>query len=92
MVFTLFFLDNMYIGDSFNHRVRKVTASTAIISTYAGTGTSSYSGDGGVATSATLNNPVGVAVDTSGKEYNRGLLRDSLTTSFLQAMCTLEIV
>ena len=38
-----------------------------IITTIAGTGTSSYSGDGGAATSATLNYPAGVALDASGR-------------------------
>ncbi len=60
------FIDNVYISDEYNQRIRKVTASTSIISTIAGTGTGSYSGDGGPATSATLNYPIGVAVDTSG--------------------------
>ncbi len=57
----------MYISDYVNQRIRKVTVSTGIITTIAGTGTSSYSGDNGPATSATLYNPVGVAVDASGK-------------------------
>ena len=57
----------MYIADTFNNRIRKVTVSTGIISTIAGTGTGSYSGDNGAATSATLKNPYGVAVDASGR-------------------------
>ena len=61
-------LGNVYIGDSNNQRVRKVTISTGIISTVAGTGTVGYSGDGGDATSATLN-AAGVAVDTAGNVY-----------------------
>jgi DNA-binding beta-propeller fold protein YncE len=48
-----------------------VTASTGIISTIAGTGVSSYSGDGGLATSATLNYPQDVALDLSGKQVYR---------------------
>ncbi len=56
----------MYIGDRSNHRIRKVTVSTGIITTYAGTGTGSYSGDNGQATSAGLNNPLGVALDSAG--------------------------
>ena len=44
-------------------------ASTGIISTIAGTGVSSYSGDGGLATSATMNYPYGVAVDAAGKQH-----------------------
>ena len=57
----------MYIADYYNHRIRKVTVSTGIITTIAGTGTASYSGDGGDATSATLNALQGVAVDVSGR-------------------------
>ena len=57
----------MYIAEYGNHRIRKVASSTSIVSTVAGTGTGSYSGDNGQATSAALNAPVGIAVDTSGK-------------------------
>ena len=60
-------IGNVYIADSYNHRIRKVTVSTGIITTIAGTGTNSYSGDNGAATSATLANPYGVAVDASGR-------------------------
>ena len=60
-------LGNVYIADSDNHRIRKVTVSTGIITTIAGTGTRSYSGDNGPATSAALNDPHGVNVDSSGK-------------------------
>ncbi len=63
------FLGNLYISDTTNARIRKITASTSIISTKIGTGTASYSGDNGQATSATINNPSGVAVDTSGECY-----------------------
>ncbi len=59
-------LGNVYIADLYNHRIRKVTISTGIIITIAGTGTGSYSGDNGPATSATLNFPAGVALDSSG--------------------------
>ncbi len=57
---------NLYIADTSNHRVRKVTASTGIITTFVGTGTNSYSGDNGAASSATLNTPCGIASDSSG--------------------------
>ena len=58
---------NVYIADSGNNRVRKITVATGIISSIAGSGSSgSYSGDTGPATSATMNQPYGVAVDTSG--------------------------
>jgi hypothetical protein len=56
----------VYIADTVNNRVRKVTVSTGIISTIAGTGTSSYSGDNGPATSAALFYPRGVSADSPG--------------------------
>ena len=45
-----------------------MTVSTGIITTIAGTGTASYGGDNGQATSATLNTPIGVTVDSSGNK------------------------
>ncbi len=61
-------IGNVYIADTGNQRIRKITISTGVISTVAGSSTSTgYSGDGGPATSATLNIPVGVAVDSIGK-------------------------
>jgi len=59
----------VYIGDTANNRVRKVTVSTGIIATIAGTGTESYSGDNGPATSAALFRPFGIALDASGTPY-----------------------
>ena len=64
---------NLYIADSNNSAVRKVTPQ-GIISTVAGTGgTEGYSGDGGAATKATMMAPLGVAVDASGNLYIAGL-------------------
>jgi sugar lactone lactonase YvrE len=60
---------NIYIADSYNHRIRMVTKSTGIITTVAGDGTAGYKGDGGPATSAGLYYPFGVAVDASGNIY-----------------------
>ncbi len=59
---------NLYIADSGNHRVRKVDAGGAI-STVAGTGTGGYNGDGIAATSAQLNYPYDVAVDSAGNVF-----------------------
>src|SRR5208283_6172706 len=58
-----------YIADRGNVRVRKVTASTGIIGTVAGDGSSGYNGDGGPATSADLYFPAGVALDSTGNLY-----------------------
>jgi DNA-binding beta-propeller fold protein YncE len=52
---------NLYIADRDNHAIRKIDARTGIITTFAGTGLSGFSGDGGPATSARLNGPTGVA-------------------------------
>lgn len=60
---------NVFIADQYNQRIRKITASTGNISTIAGTGTYSYSGDGGAATSATFQNPTGIEIDASGNIY-----------------------
>ena len=57
----------MYIADSGNHRIRMLTVSTGIISTIAGTGGTTYTGDDGAATSATMFLPQAVAVDASGR-------------------------
>ena len=59
---------NLYIADSGNHRIRKVSAS-GTIATVAGIGQPDFSGDGGPATSASLHNPLGVAVDAAGNLY-----------------------
>ena len=64
-----FSIGNVYIADFYNHRIRKVTASTGIITTVAGTGIQTYSGDNGQATSAGLNLPSGVGLDSSGNVY-----------------------
>jgi trimeric autotransporter adhesin len=60
---------NLYIGDYFNNRVRKVTASTGVITTVAGNGTFGFNGDGGAATNAELSGPEGLAVDGAGNLY-----------------------
>jgi len=61
--------NNLYIADSYNHRIRKVSGGA--ITTVAGSGpvypsTPSFAGDGGPATSANLAYPYGVAIDSAG--------------------------
>ena len=69
---------NLYIADTNNHRIRKITIApgfalgiltTGTISTVAGSGTASYGGDGGAATAAQLNAPSAVASDAAGNLY-----------------------
>jgi uncharacterized protein (TIGR03437 family) len=58
---------NVFVSDSANASVRKISSGT--ITAYAGNGTPGYSGNGAAATSAMLNTPVGLAVDKSGNLY-----------------------
>ena len=60
---------NLYIADTDNHRIRRVDVLTGIITTVAGTGEPGFSGDGGPATSALLNTPNAIAVDSAGNIY-----------------------
>ena len=59
---------NLYIADTDNNRIRKVDAA-GVISTVAGTGRSGYSGDGGAAVAAQLQDPGAVALDGAGNLY-----------------------
>jgi uncharacterized protein (TIGR03437 family) len=59
---------NLYIADTANHRIRKVTAG-GTITTLAGNGTAGYTGDGGQAAAAELASPMGLAVDSAGNVY-----------------------
>jgi hypothetical protein len=54
---------SVYIADRVNHRIRRLAAN-GVITTYAGNGSQGFSGDGGAATQASLNNPSAVAVDS----------------------------
>jgi PKD repeat protein len=60
---------NLYFTDLLNQRVRRVDATTKIITTIAGNGTAGFSGDNGPATSAQLHNPVGVVCDNANNIY-----------------------
>jgi sugar lactone lactonase YvrE len=60
---------NLFIADTANNRIRKIDAVTGIITTVAGNGTESFTGDGGPATGAGLAFPSSIAVDNSGNLY-----------------------
>ncbi len=64
---------NIYFSDIGNHRVRKIDTN-GVLTTAAGTGVAGYSGDGGPATAARLNQPAGIFLDRSGNL----LIADSL--------------
>ena len=65
-----FFPDgSLVFSDTFNHCIRRIDAVSGIISTICGTGEKGFSGDGGPATLARLNEPYGVVVDRSGRVF-----------------------
>ncbi len=59
----------LFIADTMNHRIRRVDLRTGVIQTLAGTGQHRFSGDGGPATAATLNEPCALALDRTGSLY-----------------------
>jgi sugar lactone lactonase YvrE len=60
---------NVYIADTMNHRVRMVEAASGVISTLAGTGQARFSGDGGPAHQAALNEPAALIIDEKNRLY-----------------------
>jgi trimeric autotransporter adhesin len=61
---------NLYIADSLNNRIRVINSpGSGNINTVAGNGVAQYTGDGGLAVRASLNNPEEVAVDGAGNLY-----------------------
>jgi sugar lactone lactonase YvrE len=65
-----FFPDgSLVFSDTFNHCIRRVDSVSGIISTICGTGERGFSGDGGPAGHALLNEPYGVVVDRSGRAF-----------------------
>jgi hypothetical protein len=66
-------LGNIYIADTLNHLIRKVTPD-GTISTVAGNGRYGFSGDGGPAVAAQLSFPIGVTVDSLGNIYIADIL------------------
>ena len=59
---------NVYVADTQNNRVRKVSPA-GVITTFAGNGTAGFAGDGSAAVNAQLARPAGVAADSAGNVY-----------------------
>jgi sugar lactone lactonase YvrE len=80
--------NNLYLADTHNHRIRKITATTGIITTIAGTGASGFSGDTTAAANSTLALPHGLTIDTQGNLYladtqNHRIRRIEATTGII---------
>jgi sugar lactone lactonase YvrE len=76
---------NLYVADSANNRIRKITPGGASVSTVAGNGIAGYSGDGGPATSATLDAPTMVILNSAGNLFiadaGNGVIREVNTST-----------
>ncbi len=57
---------NLYVVDRNNHRIRKIDASSSVITTVCGTGSIGFAGDGGPASAATLNYPGVICANSAG--------------------------
>lgn len=82
---------NVYFCDADNHRVRRVDGTSGIITTIAGTGIAGYSGDGGPATAARLDEPSGVTKDSAGNiyiaEWNNHCIRRVDPSGIITTIC-----
>ena len=82
---------DLYFADRSNSRIRKITTSTGIINTIAGTGTGGYNGDGIPATAAQINSPNEVSFDASGNLYiadwlNNRVRKINMTTGIISTI------
>lgn len=86
---------NMFVADTNNNMVRELVKSTNLVKFFAGTGTAGYTGDGGAATSAELNNPRGVAKDSAGNiyitDFNNCLVREVNTAGNISTFAGLVV-
>jgi sugar lactone lactonase YvrE len=80
---------NLYFTDTLNQRVRRIDNATGIITTIAGNGAIGYYGDGGPATAAALNTPLGLTVDSQGQVY---ILSNATTTGTAQVVRKVGVV
>jgi DNA-binding beta-propeller fold protein YncE len=60
---------NLCFSDTYNHCIRRIDAGSGVIATIAGTGEQGFSGDGGPATRARMNQPYGIVIDRAGNIY-----------------------
>jgi sugar lactone lactonase YvrE len=82
---------NLYLADSGNFRVRKISTA-GVITTIAGNGIAGYSGDGGPATEAMLGGPSGVAADGAGNVYiadNNSVIRKVDSNGIITTFATM---
>jgi len=82
---------NLYFSEELGNKVRKINIS-GVITTIAGTGSGGYSGDGGLAVDAELNQPIGLATDTLGNLFiaeaaNHVIRKVDVSTGLISTVC-----
>ncbi|MBU2008400.1 MAG: hypothetical protein KJ624_00900 [Chloroflexi bacterium] len=81
---------NLYISEGIGNRIRRVDLATGTMTTFAGTGAGGFAGDGGPATAAQLNTPIGLAVDSAnlyiGDSQNNRVRRVDLATGTITSL------
>jgi sugar lactone lactonase YvrE len=88
---------DVYVADTNNHRVRRITAATGAIATVAGNGIEAFAGDNGPATSASIDSPNGLALDSSGNltiadTHNGRVRRVSAATGLISTVAGAGVV
>ncbi len=82
---------NLYFTDTFNHRLRRIDQASGVMTTVGGNGHPGFSGDGGPATQARLDEPYGIVVDARGNLFfadrlNRRVRRIDGTTGLISTV------
>lgn len=83
---------DIYLSDTWNHRVRKIDGRTGTITTVAGTGTKGFSGDGGPADKADFSSVIQIALDPGAKHLyvadidNKRIRRITLATGVVETV------
>ena len=85
---------NLCFSDTYNHCIRRIDARSGIISTIAGTGEAGFSGDGGPALQAQMNQPYGIVIDRAGNIFiadrlNKRVRRIDGATGTLSTLATM---
>jgi DNA-binding beta-propeller fold protein YncE len=85
---------NLCFSDTYNHCIRRIDAHSGIITTIAGTGEAGFSGDGGPALQAQMNQPYGIVIDRAGNIYiadrlNKRVRRIDSRTATMSTLATM---
>lgn len=85
---------NLCFSDTYNHCIRRIDARSGVITTIAGTGEAGFSGDGGPALQAQMNQPYGIVIDRAGNIYiadrlNKRVRRIDGTTTTISTLATM---